>query len=178
MKLARPPDRSVCRQSAEANTLTDAANRLCILTTVRGSSILARFEHLAGFKAFEHKGRRLMPTAAARIFYEEVLRMQARHRSTSTELPRRSVTSGEGMFRSRVFHRCHEPHGSQRSSASSPSLTRTFISPWSRARRKISSRRSTPSASTRGISLFESASETIDCREFMVMESVRAATNP
>src|SRR5687767_7581461 len=59
----------------EANTLTDAANRLCI-SQPSVSRILARFEQLAGFRAFEHKGRRLMPTAAAKVFYEEVLRMQ------------------------------------------------------------------------------------------------------
>src|SRR5262245_3710426 len=59
----------------EANTLTDAANRLCI-SQPSVSRILARFEQLAGFRAFEHKGRRLIPTAAAKVFYDEVLRMQ------------------------------------------------------------------------------------------------------
>lgn len=59
----------------ECGTLTAAAERLCI-TQPSVSRILSRFEQVSGFKSFELKGRRLVPTEAAMIFYREVIKIQ------------------------------------------------------------------------------------------------------
>lgn len=153
----------------EANTLTDAANRLCI-SQPSVSRILARFEQLAGFRAFEHKGRRLMPTAAAKVFYEEVLRMQRGidHLNRVAE----EISN---------FRRGHV------SIAVLPSLANSWIagviSEFTQRYPDIhlsvvtrSSKDIIDSVDSKrvdlGVSLFESESETIDCKQFMVLESV------
>lgn len=153
----------------ESNTLTDAAHRLCI-SQPSVSRILSRFEQLTGFKAFEHKGRRLVPTEAARIFYEETLRIQRGidHLNRVAE----EISN---------FRRGHVSIGVL------PSLSNSWIagivSGFARRYPQIhlsilarSSREIIESVDTRridlGISLFEAASEAIDCREFLTMESV------
>lgn len=153
----------------EANTLTDAANRLCI-SQPSVSRILSRFEQLAGFTAFEHKGRRLMPTAAAKVFYEEVLRMQRGidHLNKVAE----EISN---------FRRGHV------SIAVLPSLSNSWIagvigeftlrypdihlSVVTRSSKDIIESVDAKRIDL-GISLFEAESETIDCRAFMSMESV------
>lgn len=153
----------------ESNTLTDAASRLCI-SQPSVSRILARFEQLAGFRAFEHKGRRLMPTAAARIFYDETLRIQRGidHLNKVAE----EISN---------FRRGHI------SIAVLPSLSNSWISDiiseFARRYPDIhlsvitrSSKEIVESVDTRridlGISLFEASGEGVDCREFLTMESV------
>ncbi len=153
----------------EANTLTDAANRLCI-SQPSVSRIVARFEHVAGFRAFEHKGRRLVPTAAARIFYEETLRIQRGmdHLSKVAE----EISN---------FRRGHV------SIAVLPSLSNSWIAGvvGEFALRYPDIHLSVVTRSSKdivesvdakridlGISLFESASDTVDCRQFMMMQSV------
>lgn len=59
----------------ECGTLTAAAERLCI-SQPSVSRILSRFEQVSGFKSFELQGRRLVPTESAKIFYQEVLKIQ------------------------------------------------------------------------------------------------------
>lgn len=153
----------------ESNTLTDAAARLCI-SQPSVSRILARFEHLTGFKAFEHKGRRLVPTQAARVFYEETLRIQRGidHLNRVAE----EISN---------FRRGHV------SIAVLPSLSNSWIAGqiagFSRRYPEIHlsvvarpSKEIIESVDTKridlGISLFEADSETIECHEFMKMESV------
>lgn len=153
----------------EANTLADAANRLCI-SQPSVSRILARFEQLAGFKAFEHQGRRLVPTAIAKIFYEEALRIQRGidHLSKVAE----ELSN---------FRRGHI------SIAVLPSLSNSWIagviSKFAQRYPEIhlsavtrSSKEIIESVDAKrvdlGISLFNSANETIDCGKFMVMKSV------
>ena len=59
----------------ECKTLTAAAVRLCI-SQPSVSRTLARFEQVAGFKAFELKRGRLYPTEAAKLFYREVVKVR------------------------------------------------------------------------------------------------------
>ena len=134
------------------------------------SRILARFEQLAGFKAFEHKGRRLLPTAAAKIFYEETLRIQRGidHLNKVAE----EISN---------FRRGHV------SIAVLPSLANSwiagkigeFVRQYPDIHLSVVTRSSKDiieSVDTRrvdlGVSLFESESDTIECRPFMTIESV------
>lgn len=153
----------------EANTLTDAANRLCI-SQPSVSRILARFEQLAGFKAFEHKGRRLMPTAAARIFYEEVLRMQ-RGIDHLNRVAEEISNFRRGHVSLAVFPSLSNSWIAEVISEFTQSYTDIHLSVVTRASKDIIEAVDAKRVDL-GISLFESASDTIDCREFMVMESV------
>lgn len=153
----------------EANTLTDAANRLFI-SQPSVSRILARFEQVAGFKAFELKGRRLIPTAAARIFYEETLRLQRGidHLNKVAE----EISN---------FRRGHVSIGVLPSLSSSwiasviDEFTRSYpdihLSVITRASRDI-----VESVEARridlGVSLFESTCELTECQQFMAMRNV------
>lgn len=153
----------------EANTLTDAANRLCI-SQPSVSRILARFEQLAGFKAFEHKGRRLMPTAAARIFYEEVLRMQ-RGIDHLNRVAEEISNFRRGHVSLAVFPSLSNSWIAEVISEFTESYADIHLSVVTRASKDIIEAVDAKRVDL-GISLFESASDTIDCREFMVMESV------
>jgi DNA-binding transcriptional LysR family regulator len=153
----------------EANTLTDAANRLFI-SQPSVSRILARFEQVAGFKAFELRGRRLVPTAAARIFYEEILRLQRGidHLNKVAE----EISN---------FRRGHVSIGVLPSLSSSwiagviDDFTRSYpdihVSVITRSSRDI-----VESVESRridlGISLFESTCELTECQQFMAMRNV------
>jgi DNA-binding transcriptional LysR family regulator len=153
----------------EANTLTDAANRLCI-SQPAVSRILARFEQLAGFKAFEHKGRRLMPTAAARIFYEETLRMK-RGIDHLNKVAEEISNFRRGHVSLAVLPSLSNSWIAAVISAFTLSYPDIHLSVVARSSKDI-----IESVDARridlGISLFESASETVDCREFMAMEHV------
>ena len=59
----------------ECKTLTAAAVRLYV-SQPSVSRTLARFEQVAGFKAFELKRGRLYPTEAAKLFYREVVKVR------------------------------------------------------------------------------------------------------
>ena len=153
----------------ESNTLTDAAHRLCI-SQPSVSRILSRFEQLTGFKAFEHKGRRLVPTEAAKIFYEETLRIQRGidHLNRVAE----EISN---------FRRGHISIGVLPSLSNSwiADMITGFAHRYPEIHLSIlarSSREIIESVDTRridlGISLFEASGEAIDCREFLTMESV------
>lgn len=153
----------------ESSTLTDAANRLCI-SQPSVSRILSRFEQLTGFKAFEHKGRRLVPTEAARIFYEETLRVQRGidHLNRVAE----EISN---------FRRGHVSIGVLPSLSNSwiANVVTLFTGRYPEIQLSIlarSSKEIIESVDSRridlGISLFEATSEAIECREFFTMESV------
>lgn len=153
----------------ESSTLTDAANRLCI-SQPSVSRILSRFEQLTGFKAFEHKGRRLVPTEAARIFYEETLRVQRGidHLNRVAE----EISN---------FRRGHVSIGVLPSLSNSwiANVVTLFTGRYPEIQLSIlarSSKEIIESVDSRridlGISLFEAPSEAIECREFFTMESV------
>ena len=153
----------------ESSTLTDAANRLCI-SQPSVSRILSRFEQLTGFKAFEHKGRRLVPTEAARIFYEETLRVQRGidHLNRVAE----EISN---------FRRGHVSIGVLPSLSNSwiANVVTLFTGRYPEIQLSIlarSSKEIIESVDSRridlGISLFEAQSEAIECREFFTMESV------
>ena len=153
----------------ESSTLTDAANRLCI-SQPSVSRILSRFEQLTGFKAFEHKGRRLVPTEAARIFYEETLRIQRGldHLNKVAE----EISN---------FRRGHVSIGVLPSLSNSwiADIVTAFTHRYPEIHLSIlarSSKEIIESVDTRrldlGISLFEAPGEAIECREFLTMESV------
>ena len=153
----------------ESSTLTDAANRLCI-SQPSVSRILSRFEQLTGFKAFEHKGRRLVPTEAARIFYEETLRVQRGidHLNRVAE----EISN---------FRRGHVSIGVLPSLSNSwiANVAALFTGRYPEIQLSIlarSSKEIIESVDSRridlGISLFEAQSEAIECREVFTMESV------
>ncbi|WP_198683555.1 LysR substrate-binding domain-containing protein [Peristeroidobacter agariperforans] len=153
----------------EANTLSDAANRLCI-SQPSVSRILARFEQLAGFKAFEHKGRRLMPTAAARMFYEEVLRMQ-RGIDHLNRVAEEISNFRRGHVSLAVFPSLSNSWIAAVISEFTQRYTDIHLSVVTRASKDVIEAVDAKRVDL-GISLFASASDTIDSREFMVMESV------
>jgi DNA-binding transcriptional LysR family regulator len=153
----------------EANTLTDAANRLCI-SQPSVSRILARFEQLAGFKAFEHKGRRLMPTAAARIFYDETLRIQ-RGIDHLNKVAEEISNYRRGHVSLAVLPSLSNAWIAEVISEFAQRYPDIHLSVITRSSKDIIESVDAKRVDL-GISLFDSASETIDCRQFMVMESV------